>query len=185
MNREGSNSMMTKTPIILARQDKRADPPTVLPSPGAISIMQREPSGSHLPTSPPIHTTTSSSGNFPSHGEHLPPSSSSSHHPQSIPQVMKSSREEGKGRNQRRQENTTSSPSSYIPLQPGIRGGARGESSGGHSRTSTDHSVFLNQASEMNHSVKVIDKNLHWEDKGMDVSKSCGGYVIHIGLGEE
>ena len=32
-----------------------------------------------------------------------------------------------------------------------------------------DHSVFLSQAGEMSHCVKLVDKNWHWEDRGMDV----------------
>ncbi len=151
-----------KTPIILARQDKRSDPTTMLPSPGAVSIMQRESSGSHLPTSPPMHASTSSSTMF--QGDHLPPSSST-HHVQSIPQVLKP-HDEGKSRNQRRQDNMSSSPSSYTPLQPGTRGGARGENSGGHMRTMGDHFA---QSSEMNHCIKMINRNLHWDDKGEDV----------------
>ena len=159
---------MKGTPTILSRQEKRSDPPTLLPSPGAVSIMQRESSSSHIPNSPPMPPA-----GFPSsHGDPLPPSSSSSSHiPQSVPQVLKS-RDEGKGRSQRRQENVSSGPSNFTPLQPGMRGGGRGEPGGGHSRVSAaDHSVFLSQTSEMSHSVKLIDRNLHWEEKGSDVSE--------------
>lgn len=152
---------MMKPPIILARQEKRSDPSAMLPSPGAVSIMQRESSGSHIPNSPPIPA-----GIF-SHVEPPPPSSSSAH-PQSVPQVLKA-RDEGKSRSQRRGESMSSGPSNYTPLQPGMRGGTR-DTGGGHSRTSADHSVFLAQTNEMNHSVKLIDRNLHWEDKGTDVS---------------
>lgn len=157
---------MMKPPIILARQEKRSDPPTMLPSPGAVSIMQRESSGSHLPNSPMI-----TPGVFPSHGDTLPPTSTAPGHPhQSIPQVLKSRDDGGKGRNQRRQDNMSSGPSNYTPLQPGMRGGVRGESGSGHSRGSADHSVFLSQTSEMTHSIKLIDRHTHWEDKGTDVS---------------
>ena len=45
----------------------------------------------------------------------------------------------------------------------------RGDSGGGSSRSSTDHSVFLGQSNEMTHSIKLVDKNWHWEDKAMDV----------------
>lgn len=154
---------MMKPPIILARQEKRSDPPTMLPSPGAVSIMQRESSGSHLPNSPPMPA-----GVFPSHSDSLPSTSSGSSHPQPIPQVLKP-RDEGKSRNQRRGDNMSSGPSNFTPLQPGMRGGAR-ETDGGHSRTSANHSVFLSQTSEMSHSIKLIDRNLHWDDKGTDVS---------------
>ena len=37
-----------------------------------------------------------------------------------------------------------------------------------------DHSVFLSQAGEMSHCVKLVDKNWHWEDRGMDVRVSGG-----------
>lgn len=159
---------MMKPPIILARQEKRSDPPTMLPSPGAISIMQRESSGSHLPNSPPMP-----SGVFPAHSDTLPVSSSSHLGPQAVPQILKT-RDEGKMHNQRKQESMSSGPSNYTPLQPGMRGGARGEAGGGHSRSSADHSVFLAQPSEMNHSIKLIDRHLHWDDKGTDVSsESC------------
>lgn len=155
---------MMKPPIILARQEKRSDPSALLPSPGAVSIMQRESSGSHIPNSPPIPSSVFS------HGEPLPQTSSSAH-PQSVPQVLKA-RDEGKSRGQRRQDNVSSGPSNYTPLQPGMRGGARGgETGGGHSRTAADHSVFLAQSNEMNHSVKLIDRSLHWDDKGTDVSR--------------
>ena len=77
----------------------------------------------------------------------------------------------GKGRNQRRQDGASSGPSNYTPLQPGMRGGARGDTGGGHSRGSADHSVFLPQASEMTHSIKMVDRHMHWEDKGVDVSR--------------
>lgn len=160
-NRDPGSSMM-KPPIILTRQEKRSDPSALLPSPGAVSIMQRESSGSHIPLSPPIPSSVFS------HGEPLPPTSSSAH-PQSVPQVLKA-REEGKSRGQRRQD-VSSGPSNYTPLQPGMRGGGRGgETGGGHSRTAADHSVFLAQSNEMNHSVKLIDRSLHWDDKGTDVS---------------
>lgn len=156
---------MMKPPIILARQEKRSDPTALLPSPGAVSIMQRESSGSHITNSPPIPSGIFGHGG----GDSLPPSSSATH-PQSVPQVLKA-RDEGKGRNQRRQDSASSGPSNYTPLQPGVRGGARGgETGGGHSRIAADHSVFLSQMSEMNHSVKLIDRSLHWDDKGTDVS---------------
>ena len=52
----------------------------------------------------------------------------------------------------------------------GLRGRGRGGGgSGGSSRTASDHSAFLRQSNEMTHSVKLIDKNWHWEDKAMDV----------------
>ena len=38
-----------------------------------------------------------------------------------------------------------------------------------------DHSVFLNQSGEMSHCVKLVDKNWHWEDRGMDVRGREGG----------
>ena len=38
-----------------------------------------------------------------------------------------------------------------------------------------DHSVFLNQSGEMSHCVKLVDKNWHWEDRGMDVRQLEGG----------
>ena len=163
MNREGSG-MMAKPPIILARQEKHQDPSTMLPSPGAVSIMQRESSSVHLPNSPQIHPVMST-GMFPSHGgDSLPSSSGSLHHQSGIKH-----RDEGKGRNQRRQDNTSSNPSNYTPLQPGMRSGVRGETAGGHSRMSADHSLFP-PTNEMTHSIKMIDRNLHWDDKGMDVS---------------
>ena len=84
------------------------------------------------------------------------------------------------GRPKRRGEGLSSSSSNYTPLQlgQGGRGMTRGHSggnrgggggSGGSSRTASDHSAFLGQSSEMTHSVKLIDKNWHWEDKAMDV----------------
>ena len=51
----------------------------------------------------------------------------------------------------------------------GVGGGGGGTSGGGSSRVASDHSVFLGQSSEMNHSVKLIDKTWHWEDKATDV----------------
>lgn len=156
--------MITKPPIILARQEKRPEAPAMV-GPGAVSIMQRESSGSHLPTSPPMLPPTSM-GVFPAAGD---PPMQTTHHPHSFPQMLKS-RDEGKTRNQRRQENMSSSPSSYIPLQPGMRGGVRGDSGSGHSRSTAEHSVFLSPSSEMTHSIKLIDKNMHWEDRGVDVS---------------
>ena len=47
------------------------------------------------------------------------------------------------------------------------RGGGGG--SGGSSRTASNHSAFLGQSNEITYSVKLIDKNWHWEDKAMDV----------------
>ena len=166
-----------KPPIILARQEKRSnDPPTMLPSPGAVSIMQRESSGSHLPNSPPMPA-----GAFPIGGDSLPPTSMGGGHPQqqAIPQVLKArggGGDEGKGRSSRRQENMSSGPSNYTPLQPGVgggRGGGRGGDvggGGGHIRGAADHSMFLSQSSEMSHSIKLVDRHMHWDDKGMDVS---------------
>lgn len=173
---------MMKPPIILARQEKRSgDAPTLLPSPGPVSIMQREPSGSHIPNSPPIPSSM-----FPGHGggDPLPPSSGPSHPPP--PQVLKA-RDEGKGgRNQRRQDNMSSGPSNYTPLQPGVRGGGRGgEAGGGHSRTSADHSVFLAQTNEMNHPVKLIDRNLHWDDKGADYMLEQSDFLVVGVIGKQ
>ncbi len=170
---------MMKPPIILARQEKRSnDPPTMLPSPGAVSIMQRESSGSHLPNSPPMP-----SGAFPSAhsgGDPLPPTSMGGHPQQAIPQVLKArgGGDESKVRSPRRQENMSSGPSNYTPLQPGGggggRGGGRGADMGGgagiHVRGGSDHSVFLSQSSEMAHSIKLVDRHMHCDDKGMDVS---------------
>lgn len=168
---------MIKTPVILARQDKRAEPPTMLPpGPGGVSIMQRESSGSHLPNSPPIsHPSTSSSsggGLFSPRGDPIPSPSGGHHHLHHAPlPVSQSKPHEERGRNHRKQDGITSSPSSYTPLQPGMRGGGRGEGGGGHPRsTATEHSVFHSQTNEMTHALKLIDRNLHWEDKGMEVS---------------
>lgn len=47
----------------------------------------------------------------------------------------------------------------------------RGDTGGGPSRSANDHSAFINQTNEMTHSIKLIDKNWHWEDKAMDVSE--------------
>ena len=172
---------MMKTPIILARQDKHiADPPTLLPpGPGGVSIMQRESSGSHLPTSPMSHAsivtaTSSSSSLFSPRGDPLPsPLGHHHHHAPTLPvsQVLKPHDE--RGRNHRKQEGVTSSPSSYTPLQPGMRGGGRGgDVGGGHLRNvAAEHSMFHSQSNEMTHSLKLIDRNLHWEDKGMEVSE--------------
>jgi len=64
----------------------------------------------------------------------------------------------------------TSSPSSYTPLQPGMRGSGRGEGGGSHARnTTSDHSVFHSQTNEMTHALKLLDRNLHWEDKAVEV----------------
>ena len=74
----------------------------------------------------------------------------------------------------------------------GVGGGGGGSSSGGggggSSRAASDHSVFLGQSSEMTHSVKLIDKTWHWEEKATDVSLLCcliGGYkyVPNLPLG--
>ena len=51
----------------------------------------------------------------------------------------------------------------------GVGGGGGSSSGGGSSRVASDHSVFLSQSSEMTHSVKLIDKTWHWEDKAIDV----------------
>lgn len=169
-----------KTPIILARQDKRVtDPPTILPSgPGGVSIMQRESSGSHLPTSPSmphpsVMTATSSSGSLVSpRGDPLQSPGHHHHHAPALPISQALKPHDERGRNHRKQEGVTSSPSSYTPLQPGMRGGGRGgDGGGGHLRnTAAEHSVFHSQTNEMTHALKLIDRNLHWEDKGMDVS---------------
>lgn len=49
-----------------------------------------------------------------------------------------------------------------------------------------DHSVFLG-SSEMSHCVKLVDKNMHWEDRGMDVWDYGNGCVglwewIHVNM---
>ncbi len=171
-----SSSLMMKTPVILAR-DKRAEAPTMLPpGPGGVSIMQRESSGSHLPTSPPIsHPSTSSSsgGLFSPRGDPVPSPSAGGHLHHSntpLPVSQSKSHEDRGGRNHRKQDGMTSSPSSYTPLQPGMRGGGRGEGGVAHARSSTtEHSVFHSQTNEMTHALKLIDRNLHWEDKGMEV----------------
>ena len=180
-----SGSTMMKPPIILARQEKRSnDPPTMLPSPGAVSIMQRESSGSHLPSSPPMPAGAFPSAHSGGGDPLLPTSSMGGGHPQqAIPQVLKArgGGDEGKARSPRRQENMSSGPSNYTPLQPsggGGRGGGRGGDmmgAGGHVRGDSNHSVFLSQGSEMTHSIKLVDKHMHWDDKAMDVSGREGG----------
>ena len=179
-NRDGAggnnSSMMTKTPIILARQDKRvADSAALLPPGlGGVSIMQRESSGQHLPNSPPMshQTTTSTSGHFSPRGDLLPsPSGHHHHHSSSLPASHVLKLHDERGRGHRKQDGITSSPSSYTPLQPGMRGGGRGEGGGMHPRnTAAEHSVFHSQTNEMAHALKLIDRNQHWEDKGMEVS---------------
>ena len=176
---------MMKTPVILAR-DKRAEPPTMLPpGPVGVSIMQRESSGSHLPNSPPIsHPSTSSSsgGLFSPRGETIPTPSGGGgghhhgHHNAPLPVAQSKSHEDRGGRNHRKQDGVTSSPSSYTPLQPGMRGSGGREGGGGHARSTTsDHSVFHSQTNEMTHALKLIDRNLHWEDKAVEVG---GHYLI-------
>lgn len=64
---------------------------------------------------------------------------------------------------QRRQESLSSNPSSYTPLHPSGRG-VRDRDPGRQ-----DHSVFSSQSNEMSHSVKLVDKSWHWDDKGMEV----------------
>ena len=32
-----------------------------------------------------------------------------------------------------------------------------------------DHSVFAPQCSEMTHSIKLVDRTLHWDDQGIEV----------------
>ena len=49
------------------------------------------------------------------------------------------------------------------------RGDSGGGGGGGGGSGASDHSAFLGQSNEMTHSVKLIDKNWHWEDKAMDV----------------
>ena len=58
-------------------------------------------------------------------------------------------------------------------------GGGGGGGSGGSSRTASNHSAFLGQSNEMTYSVKLIDKNWHWEDKAMDVRDKS---MYHIAL---
>ena len=74
--------MINRPPVILAR-DKQKEPPSM--APGAVSIMQRETSGSHIPTSTtglPMRSVTSPAL-LPTpveSGTHQPPSS--------LPQVL-------------------------------------------------------------------------------------------------
>ena len=83
--RGGHPGMINRPPVILTR-DKRQEPPSSM-APGAVSIMQRETSGSHIPTSTtsgvPMRSVTSPAL-LPTpmeSGSHQPPSS--------LPQVGK------------------------------------------------------------------------------------------------
>lgn len=174
-------SMPMKTPVILANpsRDKRQDG-SILP--GSVSIMQRESSGSHLPSSPPLRSTTPAAL-LPTPTEPLPPSP---HHPQPIPYVLKQryDKDEAKGRlgPQRKLDGLSSSPSSYTPLQPSSR--APREREGGV-MSRTDHSVLLGQSSEMSHCVKLVDKSWHWEDRGVDSLLEQSDFLVVGVLGKQ
>ena len=86
------------------------------------------------------------------------------------------------GRPQRgRSEGQGSTPSSFVPLQPtGV--GSRGvrDRGGGDmlpSPASSSSRDPWSQASEMLHAMKLVDKNMHWEDKGSEVRVHQLSYV--------
>lgn len=73
------------------------------------------------------------------------------------------------GRPLRKTDGLSSNPSSYTPLQPSSRGPRERDST---IMTRADHSAFFNPSTEMTHSVKLVDKNWHFEDRGVDV-RNC------------
>ena len=46
----------------------------------------------------------------------------------------------------------------------------------------SDHSVLLSQGTEMSYAIKLVDKSLHWEDRGIDVrdSTTCSAFEMVI-----
>ncbi len=68
----------------------------------------------------------------------------------------------------RKTDGVSSNPSTYTPLQPGSRGPR--DRDGGMLISRSDHAAFVNAATEMSHSVKLVDKNWQFEDRGVDVS---------------
>lgn len=70
-----------------------------------------------------------------------------------------------------RSEGISSSPSNYTPLQPSSRTRGGGTDSTNTAPNRSDH--FLSSGNEMIHPIKIIDRGLHWEEKGMDVSTVC------------
>ncbi|XP_064397219.1 nonsense-mediated mRNA decay factor SMG9-like isoform X2 [Halichondria panicea] len=143
----GSGGMM-KTPIILARSDRRSESSIM---PGAISIMQRHPLS-------PRGGVTSPGGLLPTPPE--VPTKQRDDHSKRAPRV--------------RSDGLSSSPSNYTPLQPGSRSRTEVSNSSGVSRS--DH--FLSGGNEMAHPIKMVDRGLHWEEKGMDFMQDQSDFLV-------
>lgn len=143
--------------------------------PGNISIIQRDTAPVRHPLSPPIRSVTSPGALLPTPTDSVKQRDdhkvsgtyclSRSLHEDHLLFVQRSGRS--------RFEGVSSSPSSYIPLQPGPRSREGGSGAG-----RSEH--FLSQGPEMNHPVKLVDRSLHWEEKGLDVSAIMGHLLLII-----
>lgn len=163
-----------RTPVILKppterRQDSTSSITTgPAPSliPGSVSIIQREPSGGslQLPSSPLA----------PQPPLDAPPS----------PQAFKTHYERDERRRpSRRPDGLSSGPSNFTPLQPVARPTSRDRDPNIMGRS--DHSVLLSQGTEMSYAIKLVDKSLHWEDRGMDNLMDQGDFLVVGVLGKE
>lgn len=140
----------SKPPVILTRS-KKSDPVLV---PGSISIITREPGQGVSPTG----GTLLKSGMGEDGDRGTPPSTS--------PTTRTSTREDSYPSSRSRREISSSSASSFVPLQPKHRP-PRGEIS----RESvpmgrTDGSLFSIATPESSHAVKILDDNWLWNSRG-------------------
>eukprot|EP00731_Ephydatia_muelleri_P009456 Em0005g42a len=83
----------------------------------------------------------------------------------------------------RRPDGLSSGPSNFTPLQPVARPTSRDRDPNVMSRS--DHSVLLSQGTEMSYAIKLVDKSLHWEDRGIDNLVDQGDFLVVGVLGKE
>jgi hypothetical protein len=165
---------------ILSRGGDKTGPARM---PGSIAIMQRASSGGNMAATSPLKSNASSGSTSPSPSYVPPP------HP---PHLLRSHYDRGdtKGRPQRaRSEGQGSTPSSFVPLQP-TGGGGRGlrDRGGGDILPSPASAVARDpwsQTHEMLHAVKLVDKNMHWEDKGLEYLMEQSDFLVVGAIGRQ